>query len=183
MAPTTIMFLRHGEKPADHGPPHGVDEHGQSDPHSLSVRGWTRAGALAALFAHLPVDALHGLARPQRVVATQPSEGYRSKREVDTATPTAQRLGLTVESDFSHEDAHAAVKSLLADDRVALVVWHHGSLPHLIGQFPLADSAVVPKAWPDDRFDLIWCLTDNGSGQYDFSQVAQNLISGDPASV
>ena len=44
MAPRTLMFLRHAEKPADSGPPLGVDQHGQGDPHSLSAKGWTRAG-------------------------------------------------------------------------------------------------------------------------------------------
>jgi len=51
-APETIMFVRHGEKPGEGTRPHGVDHHGEHDEHSLSVKGWTRAGALAGLFAH-----------------------------------------------------------------------------------------------------------------------------------
>ena len=46
-APEIIMFVRHGEKPGEGSPPHGVNHHGESDEHSLSVQGWTRAGALA----------------------------------------------------------------------------------------------------------------------------------------
>ena len=45
------MFIRHGEKPGENGPPHGINHDGEHDPHSLSVRGWTRAGALAGLLA------------------------------------------------------------------------------------------------------------------------------------
>ena len=47
-APQIIMLVRHGEKPGEGSPPHGVNKHGERDEHSLSVQGWTRAGALAA---------------------------------------------------------------------------------------------------------------------------------------
>ncbi len=53
-APEVIMFVRHGEKPGEGSRPHGVNHHGEIDEHSLSVQGWTRAGALAGLFAHAP---------------------------------------------------------------------------------------------------------------------------------
>ena len=176
------MFMRHGEKPGDSGPPLGVDQHGQSDPHSLSVQGWTRAGALAALFDHIPSLERPGLARPQRVFATKPTHEYRSTRERDTATPTAARLGVSVEDHFSHSDTQEAAASILSDDRDALVVWHHGSMPLLLGQFPLANPASVPKAWPEDRFDLIWCLTRTPSGDYEFSIAAQDLLADDAPS-
>ncbi|HAN71545.1 MAG TPA: hypothetical protein DCQ36_08140 [Actinobacteria bacterium] len=181
MAPTTMMFLRHGEKPGEHGAPFGVDQHGNADPHSLSVRGWTRAGALAALFDHVPAPGRPALARPQRVLATQPTHDYRSKRERDTATPTAERIGVGVETDFTHKDAGAAAKSILGDDRDALVVWHHGSLPELLAHFPLANAADVPKEWPEDRFDLIWVLTRDADGAYAFLEVDQDLLSDDRA--
>ncbi len=179
MSPRTVMFLRHAEKPGDDGPPLGVDQHGQGDPHSLSVQGWTRAGALAALFSHLPSPERPGLAKPQRVIATRPTHEYRSKRERDTAAPTAARLGVAVEDHFSHSDTEMAVASILADDRDALVVWHHGSMPRLLEQFPLANAAAIPKAWPDDRFDLVWCLQQDASGQYEFSVTAQDLLADD----
>ena len=173
------MFIRHAEKPADHGTPRGVDRHGQEDAHSLSVQGWTRAGALAALFDHAQARGSAGVVRPGRVMATQPTSGYRSTRERDTATPTAARLGLEVDDRFSHEQADDAAAALLADDADALVVWHHGSLPGLLARFPLADPSAVPASWPDDRFDLIWSLTDDGSGRYAFAAIPQDLLAGD----
>ena len=175
------MFIRHAEKPADHGTPLGVDRHGQPDGHSLSVRGWTRAGALAAFFDHAPGRADSAVVRPGRVLATRPTEGYRSTRERDTAEPTAARLGLPVDDRFTHRQVAEAAAALLADDTDALVVWHHGSLPEFLAQLPLSDPTRVPKAWPEDRFDLIWVLTDDGSGHYVFQQVAQDLLSGDTA--
>lgn len=177
MPPTTLMFLRHAEKPGPDGG--GVSHDGQPDPHSLSVRGWTRAGALAPLFDHVPSPERPGLSKPQRVLATRPTHEYKSKREHDTAAPTAARLGLSVEDSFTHKDAEAAAESLLSDDRDAMVVWHHGSMPELLSHFPIANVAAVPKAWPEDRFDLVWVLTSDGQGHYAFSQVAQDLLADD----
>jgi hypothetical protein len=179
MAPRTVMFIRHAEKPGDSGLPLGVDQHGQSDPHSLSVQGWTRAGALAALFDHVPTPERPGVARPQRVLATKPTHEYKSKRERDTATPTAARLGIGVEDELSHGDTEEAAASILGDDRDALVVWHHGSIPLLVEQFPLADPTALPKTWPEDRFDLIWCLNRTPNGDYEFSSAAQDLLADD----
>ena len=45
-----IMIIRHAEKPEHHGP-RGVDENGDEDKKSLTVRGWQRAGALVQFFA------------------------------------------------------------------------------------------------------------------------------------
>lgn len=179
MAPQTIMFLRHGEKPADDGPPLGVDPHGHNDPHSLSVRGWTRAGALSALFDHVPTPDRPGLTRPGHIVATQPTHDYKSKRERDTATPTAGRLGLTIDESFTHRDAEEAAKSILGQDQDVLVVWHHGSMPKLLQHFPLADASQIPQAWPEDRFDLIWILSRESDGRYAFSEANQDLLADD----
>lgn len=179
MAPRTIMFLRHGEKPGDDGPPLGVDPHGNHDPHSLSVRGWTRAGALAALFDHLPSERHPGLTRPGRVLATKPTHDYKSKRERDTAAPTASRLGLTIDDTFTHKDAQAAAQSILAQDQDVLVVWHHGSMPKLLHCFPLADASQIPQAWPEDRFDLVWVLAREDNGTYAFRSTHQDLLADD----
>jgi hypothetical protein len=179
MPPGTVMFIRHAEKPGVGGPPFGVDQHGNGDPHSLSVQGWTRAGALAALFDNVPSSGRPGLARPGRVIATKPTHEYQSKRERDTATPTAARLGVCVEDQFSRSDTQVAAASILGDDRDALVVWHHGSMPRLLEQFPLVDPASLPEAWPDDRFDLIWCLVRTDDGTYEFSTASQDLLAAD----
>jgi hypothetical protein len=88
-------------------------------------------------------------------------------------------LGISVEDHFSHGDTEEAAASILGDDRDALVVWHHGSMPQLLGQFPLVDPAALPKAWPEDRFDLIWCLSRSPDGSYEFRAAAQDLLADD----
>jgi hypothetical protein len=177
------MFIRHGEKPSDDGAPHGIDHDGEKDPHALSVRGWTRAGALTGLFTALPNSAQPQLVVPQRIVATKSTEDYRSKREVNTATPLAQRLGLAVDTDFDHDHNAQLCSSILADGRPTLVVWHHGSMADLVGAFPIANREDVPAKWPHDRFDLIWILT-RQSPDYDFrfTTGSQGLLAGDTTS-
>lgn len=174
------MFIRHGEKPADDGPPHGVNVKGEKDPHSLSIRGWTRAGALAARFSQEPLPA--PLAVPGRIIATKSNDDYRSRREIDTATPLARRLGLSVDEDFSHKHAQQMSASVLADARPTLVVWHHGSMPEVLAEFPVSNAADVPTQWPEDRFDLVWTLQRDPDGQtYRYACVVLELLDGDGA--
>jgi broad specificity phosphatase PhoE len=171
-----IMFIRHGEKPGDDGTPKGVNHHGEQDPHSLSVRGWTRAGAIAALFANPRPE----LAKPERIIATKSSNDYKSKREADTATPLARRLGISVDQHFDHSQAADVSTSIQSDPRPTLVVWHHGSMSELLGKFPVANPSDIPKAWPDDRFDAIWLLHwDAATQRYHFSEADQGLLEGD----
>jgi len=174
------MFIRHGEKPGDDGPPHGINHKGEHDPHSLSVRGWTRAGALAALFAHAPYDSHPNVVVPTRILATKSTDEYKSKREVDTATPLAQRLDLAVDQDFDHAHAAELSRALLNDAGPALVVWHHGSMTEVLQHLPVSNHADIPHHWPSDRFDLIWVLSKApGESDYHFEVVAQQLLDGD----
>jgi broad specificity phosphatase PhoE len=179
-SPNVVMFIRHGEKPGDDGPPHGINHKGESDPHSLSVRGWTRAGALAALFAHAPYPTHPHVVLPERIMATKSTDSYKSKREVDTATPLAHRLGLPVDDQFDHEHAAELAASILADPRDSLVVWHHGSMPDVIAGLPVSNRTDIPHHWPEDRFDLIWVLSKSADdSDYRFDVVAQQLLDGD----
>lgn len=180
VSPNVIMFIRHGEKPGDDGPPHGIDHQGERDDHALSVRGWTRAGALAGLFAYAPSASHPHIVVPERIFATQFTKDYRSKREVDTATPLAHRLGLNVDTDYDHAHAKDLSATILADSTPALVVWHHGSMAELLGCFPIANRDDVPAKWPEDRFDLIWVLVRKPDApEYQFLAVPQGLLHGD----
>ena len=179
-APLVVMFIRHGEKPGENGPPHGINHHGEHDRHSLSVRGWTRAGALAAMFAHAPTAVHPKVVAPERIVATAPSHEAKSRREYDTAEPLASRLRIVVDDDHRRGHEHRLRDSVLGDPRATLVVWHHGTLPHLVGGFPIRNRDEVPLTWPDDRFDLIWILSrEPDATDYRFSTTTQRLLDGD----
>ena len=176
MAPPTIMLIRHAEKPDKSV--RGVTWDGSHDEHGLSVRGWTRAGALAALFAHIPEDSPSGLVTPQRIVATAPSHSAKSRREVDTASPIAERLAINLDSARGNTEVKEVAHDLLALNEPVLVVWHHGSIHRLVEFLPLAEGAQPPTEWPEDRFDLIWVLT-HGDAGYSFLEVEQRLLAGD----
>ena len=179
-APLNVAFIRHGEKPGEHGAPHGVNHHGEHDPHSLSVRGWTRAGGLASLFAQVPTAQHPSLVVPQRIIATKPSAEAKSRREYDTATPLARRLDVVIEDDLQHGDEAAVCAAVLGDARDTLVVWHHGALSELLRCFPISNLNDVPKSWPEKRFDLIWALhRDADDVEFTFAAMDQALLSGD----
>src|SRR5207342_3499504 len=97
------MFVRHGEKPGEGSRPHGVNHHGEIDEHSLSVKGWTRAGALAGLFAHAAGSKSHPhIVQPRLIFATRPTHEAKSKREMHTAEATAKRLKVEIVDSHTH---------------------------------------------------------------------------------
>ena len=184
-APEIIMFVRHGEKPGEGSRPHGVDHHGEIDEHSLSVKGWTRAGALAGLFTHAPSKSHPHIVRPGRIFATRPTHEAKSKREMNTATPTADRLKLAIEDSHTHGNEEDLVRDVLGRPESALIVWHHGTLVELVRRFPIVNSHDIPKHWPDDRFDLIWVLVrqPDAEPKYHFVAVPQMLLADDQETV
>ena len=183
--PEIVMFVRHGEKPGQGSPPHGVNHHGEPDEHSLSVRGWTRAGALAGLFAHAPAKSHPHIVQPGRVFATRPTHEAKSKREKYTATPVAERLKVNVVDSYAHGDEKDLAKEVLGQSEPTLIVWHHGTLSKLVRHFPIANMDDVPKHWPEERFDLIWVLVRQPGAEpkYRFVVVPQMLLVDDQESV
>jgi hypothetical protein len=45
------------------------------------------------------------------------------------------------------------------------------------------NCTVIPKSWPDDRYDVIWAFTLTADAAYAFGQVPQLLLSGDADTV
>jgi len=180
-SPETIMFVRHGEKPGDGGPPHGVNKDGEIDDHCLSVWGWTRAGALAALLAYAPSAHHPHVATPERIIATRPTAEARSKREMETASPTAHRLGIDVIDRHARGNEDDLVREVLSTPEPTLIVWHHGAMAKLVGEFPVENLHDIPQEWPEERFDLIWVLTREPGSQllYRFAAVPQLLLVDD----
>ena len=184
-APEIIMFVRHGEKPGEGSKPHGVNHHGEQDGHSLSVQGWTRAGALAGLFAHAPSKSHPYLVRPGRILATKPTEEAKSKREIHTAAPTAKRLKLEVEDSHTHGSEEDLCAVVLSQPEPVLIVWHHGTMAKIVRHFPLVNPDDVPHRWPDERFDLIWILLREPGSElrYRFVVIPQMLLADDLESI
>lgn len=175
---TLVMITRHAEKPATSGPPQGIDVNGNPDPHSLTVRGWTRAGALVQLFAPGLGVSRVGLARPTAVYAAGGISG-EGERPRETVTPLAARLGLAVNTRYSKGDEVALAKECANRGGPTLICWQHGEIPAILAAFGQVTPA-PPTSWPDNRFDMVWVLTPK-SGGWSFTQVPHLLLDGDSA--
>ncbi|MEV5505340.1 hypothetical protein [Streptomyces orinoci] len=176
------MIIRHGEKPDEDGDhaPYGVTEDGKHNSHALLVRGWQRAGALVGLFApDGGTEPRAGLRRPTAVYAAAPHPGEKGLRPSETVTPLAAKLGVRLNLSYRTDDEAKLARELAARKGATLVSWEHhriSDIVHGLGQVRPAP----PAKWPDDRFDLVWVFTREGSG-WRFAQVPQLLLAGDRA--
>jgi hypothetical protein len=190
-APDSIYIIRHGEKPDEPGPkrpaPHrGVDFHGNQNEHSLLPRGWQRSGALAALFDPAQGRLRSGLQVPKVLIS--PSYGDSAKtaehRTHQTIKGVSDRLGIAIASDFTKgQERQLAAVLAKGGPGAVLICWDHAHIPALASALPLVRGTVLPKTWPDDRFDVIWAFTLGGSDEYSFGQIPQLLLSGDDDTV
>ncbi|WP_406634022.1 hypothetical protein [Amycolatopsis sp. WGS_07] len=170
-----VMIIRHAEKPSGSAGPQGIDVNGSPDSHSLTVRGWTRAGALVELFAPASGTVRAGLARPTAVYAAGGSGG-EGTRPRETVAPLAERLGETVLTTYAKGSESALAEEVARRTEPTLISWQHEEIPAIVAAF----GAVAPRKWPDSRFDVVWVLTPAGSG-WTLAQVPQLLLAGDSA--
>lgn len=164
---TKVLVIRHAEKPARNGTPHGVDADGARDEGSLTVRGWQRAGALAGLFAlsnNIFVSLL--LAKPSIIFAANPSGG--SNRPLQTIKPLLKKSGAELVEIFTKgQEAELATEILR---RTGVVGSTNGFARSPRSSRPaIRLSRAFPPIGPT-----------SGSGQrWSFAQVPQMLLSGD----
>jgi hypothetical protein len=166
------LIIRHGDKPSKDGAVRGVQADGATDPLSLSVRGWQRAGALVHYFC----DAQPGW-RPDTLFAAALGSGDSSKRSLQTLEPMAEFLGIQVRQDFAVGEETELAAMLIGQAGVVLVAWEHKAI-HFIGNLLVGDDRTVPQKWPDEQFDVVWEFTPEEGG-WSFRSHAQHLLSGD----
>lgn len=180
MALDLLLLIRHAERPTcAHDV--GVAEDGSACPHSLSVTGWQRAGALVPLFRRLAASA-PPLAMPTGLYACPSTAQAPSRRSVQTLGPLARALGLGIDTTVEKQDEDRLVGRLHRAAGIALVAWSHRRLPALAHGY-LADSAAaaqVPTVWPEDRFDLVWII-DGPAEHRRLREIGQDLLAGDGA--
>jgi len=199
---STIMIIRHGEKPPEppaSPPPYGVTSDGTQDAHSLSVRGWQRAGALVSLFA--PSQGTPSTVKvPEYIYAVKVDSdvesshdavgakiGTKGKRAQQTIAPIAEKLRSTVKLDLTFDKGAevAMIASAMACPGAVLICWVHENIAHIARQIPVSTATPVPEAWPNDaqgngRFDLVWLFEyDNAVDAYRFAEIPQFLLDGD----
>ena len=131
MSALTILIIRHAEKPGEMWPGPGLTPDGVSDPQSLVVRGWQRAGAWAALF----TDGRGGVdyPGPDVIYAADPNapgeagdvDADPSHRPFETIKPLADRLNLAPVTTFAQGQEVALAAEVTQRTGVALVCWEH----------------------------------------------------------
>lgn len=156
--PDRVIIIRHGEKPAV-----GDD---------LTVKGRQRAAALAPFFQD-------GDLRPAAIYALNPSDDHHSRRCLETATPLAQSLKLSLKT-FHHADYGKMVRQILAspeyDGKVVLICWSHKEIPALASALGVAD----PPRWRGQVFDRLWIIK-FADGKATLQDLPQRLLFGDSA--
>lgn len=174
------MVMRHAEKPAKDGAPHGVTLDGERNKESLQPRGWQRAGALANLFA--PTNGkiqIDSLARPQFLYASKPLRRKGSRRPFQTILPLAEKLAIPINLNYERSDIEGVISEVCLCRGVVLMCWQREYIPQIATHI-LGTEKGVPELWPEDRFDMIWVFDlDPRSDSYKFRQIPQRLLMGD----
>ncbi|VVN19764.1 histidine phosphatase family protein [Pseudomonas fluorescens] len=150
----TLVFLRHAEKPAG-----GLGQ--------LNCQGLNRAIDLATLLPEKFGKANYVFAaNPTRNVEEgELDNSYSYIRPLMTISPSAIKLGLPVNINFSANDTSDLADELLHDkyhNSVIYTAWSHGYLPELINK--VAGEAVGKKQnitddWDSSDYDSLYVLT------------------------
>lgn len=172
-APAQVILIRHAEK--------------QLEGNQLSEKGYKRAEALAGFFQAEP--AVTGYGTPVAIYASAPKNEDSSIRSIQTVTPLARALGITVNANFTRGQAHKLVADIMENPkytgRMVLVCWQHGHLADIVRELaeysPYGPAAQValPEQWPDARFDRAWIIDLYRGRVLSFKDAPQRLLPGD----
>lgn len=176
-----VMLIRHAEKPRPSLSIQGVDPLGRTDPQSLSVRGWQRAGALTRLFVDSGPNIPH-LAQPRHLFAPSTTAASPSRRGAQTLAPLSELLGITTDTAFDKNDIAGLTRAVRRCPGPVLIAWQHKAIIQLANAL-LGSDARSPQKWPDDCFDMIWSfgLEQPEQPATHFDQIPQALLGGDRA--
>ncbi|MEZ2831026.1 histidine phosphatase family protein [Serratia liquefaciens] len=161
LAQETLIFVRHGEKPAN-------------DSGQLTCKGLNRALAL-------PDVLLDRYGKPDFIFAAGPKENKTgsSLRALSTIMPTAVRVGLPIGIQFHADDIAGLQQELLSDkyqNSRIFIAWEHKNLDKAVKNIVAArggDANLVPE-WPGSDFDSIFVVTLD-QGKVSFRQEREGL--------
>lgn len=175
----TLVFLRHAEKPAG-----GLGQ--------LNCQGLNRAIDLAQLLPEKfgKADFVFAANPTRNVEEGELDNSYSYIRPLMTISPSAIKLGLPVNIEFSANDTSELADELLHNkyhNATIYTAWSHGYLPELINK--VAQEAVGGKQsitddWQSGDFDSLYVLTltwHNGKATLQSQHFKQGLDNGDEA--
>lgn len=174
MAVSQIIFIRHAEEHDEAG----LTEQGAPDDHSLTIRGWQRAGALARFF-----NNDHDTDRkPDTIYASCVAPGSESKRPGQTVAPLIalmrDQTGVEYVDRFAKSHTAQLATDILTRNGTVLVCWEHSKIVECIAALPQPPK--IPAEWPSKRYDLLWHLQYRAGG-WTFEALPQRLLAGDEA--
>jgi hypothetical protein len=172
----TLVFLRHGEKPAG-----GLGQ--------LNCQGLNRAIDLATLLPEKFGKANYVFAaNPTRNVEEgELDNSYSYIRPLMTISPAAIKLGLPVNINFSANDTSDLADELLHDkyhNSVIYTAWSHGYLPDLINKVAgeaVGKEMIIAEDWESSDYDSLYVLTltwQNGKASLQSHIYKQGLDNG-----
>jgi hypothetical protein len=164
-APSQVILIRHGEKPAEGN--------------ELNERGWQRARALVNYFKTDPGVTRFG--PPVAIFAMAPKDEDGSLRPIQTVTPLAESLGLTINSGYKKKQIQKMVDAVMSNPRyegkMVLICWEHKVIPEIAQAF---GASTAPSEWPGgDVYDRTWVLSFAGGKVLSFADLPQHLLPGD----
>jgi broad specificity phosphatase PhoE len=164
--PHQVLIIRHAEKPPE-----------RDESVHLSPTGKDRAEHLHQLF-RAPKKGQAPFPTPDVIFAARDSK--HSHRSVETVTPLARKLKLTINSNYPDADfaklAHEILHSGKYAGKTVLICWHHGMIPDLARALRAGDA---PRHWKGNTFDRVWELTYQKNGQVTFRDLPQHLLRAD----
>lgn len=177
--PQTIWIIRHGEKPE--GSIDGIDSAGRVNKHSLTTRGWQRAGALGMVFTRPPKPGTPPLSEPDSLLC--PTYGSATDTQIhrpfQTLTGLAGTMNQKIKTPFSTGQEKQLGDAVVSDySGTVLICWEHDHIPAIAQALPTTPGTVLPDAWPSDRYDLIWQFSLDGQ-RYSFDILPQHALGGD----
>lgn len=156
--PAQVILIRHGEKP-----PVG---------NGLSPEGQNRALALVSFFTKAPEVLKYGL--PVAIYAPRPGTEDSSVRSIQTMTPLASALKLSIHTDYEHEQYAQMVEEVKSNPaytgKMVLICWEHKDIPEIARAFG-AEGAL--RKWHGDVFDRAWLLTFEPGGRVAFEEIPE----------
>ena len=150
----TLVFLRHGEKPAG-----GLGQ--------LNCQGLNRAMNLASVLPEKfgKADYVFAANPTRNVEEGEKDNSYSYIRPLMTISPSAIKLGLPVNIKFSANDTSALADELVENkyhNATIYTAWSHGYLPELINKVASEASGekhTITDDWSGGDYDTLYVLT------------------------
>ncbi|QXH60299.1 histidine phosphatase family protein [Pseudomonas azerbaijanorientalis] len=172
----TLVFLRHGEKPDG-----GLGQ--------LNCQGLNRAIDLSTLLPEKfgKADYVFAANPTRNVEEGEFDNSYSYIRPLMTISPSAIKLGLPVNINFSANDTSDLANELLHDkyhNSVIYTAWSHGYLPELINKVAgdaTGKKTTITDDWESSDYDSLYVLTltwHNGKAKLQSHVYKQGLDNG-----